>query len=256
MTAKTGLALAALILGGLASGQAMAAKAPPAGSPQLRDSRVPAGVPNISGVWVNKNLGVRVGPNGGGDPPWQPWAGAVFRDRAKQEAEGTPMWDPTGACWGSGMPRILVVGYPIEIVQTEDRVVWMDESQHVFRVVRMNAAHRKDFKRTFMGDPVGHWEGDTLVIDTVGFSGKAQMDERGTPMTDQMHMVERVKRVGDHLEDTYTIDDPGAYTRPWTQTRVLTYSPEERLQEYVCEENNRNTPGDDGKITTKLKASK
>ncbi|MEI9890781.1 MAG: hypothetical protein WDN45_09550 [Caulobacteraceae bacterium] len=104
-----------------------------------------------------------------------------------------------------------------------------------------------------MGDPVGRWEGDTLVIDTVGFSGKAQMDERGTPMTDQMHMIERVKRTGDNLEDTYTIDDPGAYTKPWTQTRNLHYEPGERLAEYVCEENNRNVPGPDGKFVTTLK---
>jgi len=251
LRALCGLAAAsAIALCGLS---AHAVEAPPrVADPGLRDARVPASVPNISGVWEMERYGLRIAPEKG-DPPWRPWAKKVFEDRAAAEAAGRPMWDPTAACYGSGMPRLLTVGYPIEIIQTPDSVVFLYESQHVFRVVRMNAKHQ-DVEPTFMGDGVGHWEGDTLVIDTIHLSPRQQIDERGTPMTEQMHLVERIRKIDDTtMENVFTINDPGAYTAPWTVRRTYKFSPETRFLDYVCEENNRNPPGSDGVVGTGVK---
>ncbi|MEO6339986.1 MAG: hypothetical protein ABIO39_08125 [Caulobacteraceae bacterium] len=229
---------------------------PRRGDPGLRDARVPASVPNISGVWQLGRYGLRIAP-ADGDPPWQPWAKKVFTDRAASEIAGKPMWDPTAACWGSGMPRLLTVGYPIEIIQTPDSIVFMYETQHVFRVVHMNAKHPAKIVPTFMGHAVGKWEGDTLVIDTIGLSGRQQIDERGTAMTEKMHLVERVRMVDDvTMEDIFTIDDPGAYTKPWTVRRTFTFAPKVRFLDYVCEENNRNGPDEHGVVGTRGVAGK
>jgi hypothetical protein len=233
---------------------AHAVETPPRpGDPGLRDARTPASVPNISGVWEMERYGLRIAPEKG-DPPWRPWAKKVFDDRAEAEKAGRPMWDPTAACYGSGMPRLLTVGYPIEIIQTPDSIVFLYESQHVFRVVRMNAKHLEGIEPTFMGDAVGRWEGDTLVIETRNLSGRQQIDERGTPMTEKTHLVERIRKIDDTtLEDVFTITDPDAYTAPWTVRRTYKFAPETRFLDYVCEENNRNPPGADGVVATGVK---
>jgi hypothetical protein len=240
----------ALVL--IAAGQGLAAEPRYAGDPRLRDTRVAASVPNISGVWMPQDPTPRMLPVEGGDPPWLPWAEAVFRDRAQKEAEGTPMWDPTAACYGSGIPRVLSIDYPHEIVQTPDAILWMSESQHVFRIIHMGAAHPANFKPTMMGHSIGRWDGDVLVVDTVGISGRGQIDQRGTPQSEEMRVVERIQRMGDALEYLITIDDPGAYAKPWTVRKLFKFGVEDRLAEYVCEENNRNTPGADGFITTSV----
>ena len=228
-----------------------AAPALPIGDPALRDSRVPASEPNISGVWQVRGAGLRIAPVGGGDPPWKPWAAKVFRDRAEDEKRGVTQWDPTGACYGSGTPRILTVGYLTEIIQTADAIIWTFESQHVYRIIRMNQKMPANPGHSIRGYSVGHWEGDTLVVETAGLSYVGQIDERGTMMTDSTTVTERIRRVGNTLEDMITITDPTAYNAPWVAKRTFHYTPM-RPAEYVCEENNRNTPGEDGKFVTHI----
>jgi hypothetical protein len=99
-----------------------------------------------------------------------------------------------------------------------------------------------------MGHAIGHWEGDTLVIDTVGITKQTQIDEAGTLHSDKLHLIQRIKKVNDTLEIEFTVDDPGAFTKPWTAKRVWQWRPDVRFAEYVCEENNRNTPGADGQL--------
>lgn len=229
---------------------ALAAPPVPVGDPRLRDTRAPASEPNISGVWQVRSAGLRIAPVEGGDPPWKPWAEKVFRDRAEDEERGVTRWDPTGACYGSGVPRIFTAGYLTEIIQTEDKIIWMYESQHVWRVIHMNAEMPRDLEHNIRGYSVGRWEGDTLVVETAGLSRKGQIDERGTMMTDHTRLIERIRRDGDQLENTFTIIDPTAYDAPWTSRRVFRYAGDLRPAEYVCEENNRNVPGPDGKFIT------
>lgn len=225
-----------------------AVQAPPVlGDPALRDARVPASVPNISGVWQVRGFDRRTRPVDG-ETPWLPWVKEVFDKRAAAEQAGAPLYDPTAACLPSGTPRIIAAPYPVEIVQTPDKTVFLYEAQHLFRVVHMDAEHPKQVQPSFLGHAVGKWEGDTLVIDTVGLRKDTQIDEAGTVHSEDMHVVERIRRVDDTLEILFTITDPKAFSKPWTAQRVWHFRPDVRLLEYVCEENNRNAPDESGAL--------
>jgi hypothetical protein len=101
----------------------------------------------------------------------------------------------------------------------------------------------------WLGYSTGRWEGDTLVVDTRGFNGKTWLDQVGKPSTERLHVIERYRRKDfGHLELTITIDDPGAYTQPWTVMQQVHLLPDTELLEFVCNENNRDVqhlPGGD-----------
>jgi hypothetical protein len=219
---------------------------PQLGDPGLRDARVPDSVPNISGVWQVRGFDRMTRPIDGSDPPWQPWNKEMFDKRAAAEKAGTPLYDPTAACLPSGMPRIIAAPYPVEIIQTPTETVMLMEVQHLFRIIHMNAEHPKNIEPSFMGHSVGHWEGDTLVVDTIGMVDTTQIDEAGSMHSKDIRVVERIRRVDDTLEILFTIDDPKAFTKPWTAKRVWRWRPDVRFLEYVCEENNRNAPDENG----------
>lgn len=217
------------------------------GDPGLRDRHVPEDVPNISGMWQVRGYNRDIKPMDNSDPPWLPWNRQAYADRAAAEAAGNPLYDPTAACLPSGIPRIIAAPYPVEIVQTPDTTVFLYETQHLFRVIYMNQEHPAELEPSYMGHAVGHWEGDTLVIDSVGFVADTQIDEGGSLHTDAMHVVERLRRLDDgSLEVLFTIDDPKAFSEPWTARRVWQWRPDVRFFEYVCEENNRNQPDENG----------
>ncbi|MEP7243862.1 MAG: hypothetical protein ABI885_09260 [Gammaproteobacteria bacterium] len=224
-----------------------AVETPPVlGEAGLRDARVPESVPNISGVWQTPGYDRKIKPMDAANPPWQPWTKEEFEKRVAAEVAGNPLYDPTADCLPSGVPRIIAAPYPVEIIQTPQRTVFLHEVQHMFRIVHMNAQHPAKFEPTFMGHSVGHWEGDTLVIDTIGMVKETQIDEAGTLHSDQLHVVERIRKVQDTLEVLFTIDDPKAFTKPWTAVRIWKWRPEIRLLEYICEENNRNASDSNG----------
>jgi hypothetical protein len=110
---------------------------------------------------------------------------------------------------------------------------------HVFRVIHTDGRpHPQDPNPTFKGDATGHWEGDTLVVDTAGLNDKTWLDQVGHPHSDSLHVVERIRRVNrDTLQDDLTIDDPRAYAKPWTGQQVFKLKPAWRLSEYICEDN-------------------
>ena len=100
--------------------------------------------------------------------------------------------------------------------------------------------HPDDLDSTWLGHSIGRWEGDTLVIDTVGYNDKWWFDRRGHPHTEQLHTIERWTRKDmGHLENVVTIDDPGAYTKPFTVKFMATWTPGNELLEYICQENNQ-----------------
>jgi hypothetical protein len=221
-------------------------KPPELGEAGLRAASTPSSVPNISGVWQTKGFERQIKPIDAPEPPWQPWNRKAFEERAAAEKAGRPLADPTAACLPSGTPRIIAAPYPVEIVQTANETVFLYETQHLYRVVHMNSKHPDKLEPSFFGHAVGHWEGDTLVIDTVALVKGTQIDEAGTQHSDQLHVVERIRKVNDTLEVLFTIEDPKAFTRPWTARRVWHWRPDIRLLEYICEENNRNLPDENG----------
>jgi hypothetical protein len=240
-------AAASVIL--LATGGAALAVQEPAkpGSPDLRDPRVAPSVPNISGAWFTRGFNPRTKPDDGTETPWLPWSKDEYDKREKARKDGAPMVDPTAACLPSGNPRIIAAPYPLQIIQTPDEVVFLYEVQHLFRVIHMNAKHPAKLTPSFFGHSVGHWEGDTLVIDTVGLTNLTQIDENGTLHSDNLRVVERIRKTGETtLEDRFTIYDDKTFARPWTAVRTFNFQPDLRFLEYVCEENNRNAPDENG----------
>ena len=115
-----------------------------------------------------------------------------------------------------GYPRAIIHPMRFKIVQTPDFVYFLYEYDQAWRPVALNAKHSEDPDPTWFGESVGKWEGDTLVVDAIGFNDRAWLDPIGHPRSEQMHLVERWRRVDhDTLVDDLTFDDPMAYTKPW-----------------------------------------
>jgi hypothetical protein len=203
------------------------------------------------GTWEEANSGLGVGGTGL-DPsaPANPPSQQVITDAAPYKPEHAArvldsfnkrgIDDPAGLCLPLGVPRLALVGlFPIQIVQTPTQVVILHEYMSIFRVIPLNAEHRTDVGPTYMGDSVGHWEGDTLVVDVVGFNDKGWLTGTGTVHSDALHVTERYTRVDkDQIDYVITMEDPNVFTEPWTVKTTLMLREGTRLQEYVCAENN------------------
>jgi len=242
----------------LAAGAQVLAQRPPAGpvAPVVmgdatrRDIRVPDSVPNISGTWVAMSSNRTIAPLDGSPTPFLPWAKEFYERRQAAEASGMPLFDPNASCLPSGVPRVIPVPYPLDIVQTPERTLIAIEVMHNYRVVHMDrVAPPADYVPSYLGYSVGHWDGDTLVVRTTGLNGYTQVDEEGRPKSTALTVTERYqKRAPDILEITYLIDDPKTYSQPWTARAQFRWAPDFRLSEYVCEENNRNKPDASGRL--------
>jgi hypothetical protein len=252
---KTGRILLAGLLCGLAALPLLAQRVETGpgvvmGDAARRDVRVPDSVPNISGTWLSLSANRTIAPMDGSPTPFLPWAQAFFEARAAAEAKGMPLFDPNASCLPSGVPRVVAVPYPLDIVQTPERTVIAIEVMHNYRVIHMNRkGPPADYQPSYLGYSVGHWEGDALVVETTGMNGYTQVDEEGRPKSTSIKVTERYqKRAPDILEVTFTIDDPKTYTHPWTARSQFRWAPTARLAEYICEENNRNKPDAGGTL--------
>lgn len=142
-------------------------------------------------------------------------------------------------CMPTGVPQTYFVPYQWQIVQSRDKVVILHEYLHLFRVIPTDGSpHPVDPDPTWMGDSVGHWEGDTLVVDTIAFNDKTELPG-GFRHTEALHVVERFHRIDfDHLQWDATIEDPNVFTKPWTISRTFPLRGDlEKVDEYVCENN-------------------
>jgi hypothetical protein len=174
--------------------------------------------------------------------PFQPWAAAVYNYNSLNLSK----FDPEGLCLPPGGPRLMATPFPMEIIQLqeEDRIVMIFEGgTHIWREVYMDGrphpAQDSLEGLTYLGHSVGHWEGDALLIDTTGFNEATWLDQWGHPHTNQLHVIERITRPNKNtLHYEVTIDDPGAYTRPWTVAWNIPWAPKQELREYICQENN------------------
>ncbi len=188
--------------------------------------------PDLSGVWSGPYT-----PNltrGGVEIPFTPWGEAKFKSY-------DPLDDPTAQCLPPGLVRAMNAPFPIQIVQSPGQVVVLWEYMHFFRVIPTDGRdHPKELDPTWMGNSVGKWVGDTLVIDTIGFNGQdLLLDTIGHPHTENLHVIERFHRTGDRsMAYELTVEDPKVFTKPWTTKRVFTLKPDDYLMEYICNENN------------------
>lgn len=213
----------------------------PDGNPNLSAPapRTADGKPDLSGVWQPapgyvSNIAQKLKPE---DIPYQPWAEALFKQRRATESKE----DPTGWCIPGGVPRSDAVPYPFKIVNSPDMVILLYEAVHSYRQIFTDGrALPKDPNPTWLGYSVGHWTPDALVVETIGFNDKGWLDNDGKPNTEALHVTERfVRKDFGHMDIQITIDDPKAYTRPWSVTLPLTLLPEGELIEYICNENNK-----------------
>jgi len=189
---------------------------------------------DISGTWMGLRFGGITKP---GDIVMTPWAQEKFDAFAKLGDDRAKM-DPRRDCFPLGMPRDMYEPVPIEILVQPDQIVMLLENDHIARHIFLDITeHPKDLNPSWMGHSIGHWEGDTLVVDTTALRGETFVDAAGHPHTSAMHLVERIKRVdADTLDDTVTVEDPNAYVHPWTIQKTYKQKPGWHVMEYVCED--------------------
>jgi hypothetical protein len=174
-------------------------------------------------------------------PPYKPEWEAKYAAVVALAKAGKPT-DPTASCVPGGMPRIMVNPYPQEIVVKPYEVLILKELQTQIRRIYTDGRKPKpDLEPTYIGYSTGHWEGDTLVVETVKMRDDTVFDRTAAPHSDQMKVVERMRlRSKDVWEDELTVTDPVAFTKPWVVMRTYERRPDWEIQEYVCEQNNRN----------------
>ncbi len=210
----------------------------PAGPPQPTP-RTADGHPDLSGFWKGSPATTPVGNIGKDLPGFKlPLTPA---GRAALQYDLTKTIDPESLCNIGGMPRHAASALPFEIVQNRNVVVFLYMYTYFREVPLDRRTHDPDPDPSYFGDKVTRWEGDTLVIDSVGFKGKGMwIDENGNPESDAMHTIERWTRPdASHLHLDLTIDDPKFYTKRFKYSRTwLAGKPGEGLHEYSCEENN------------------
>jgi hypothetical protein len=227
---------------------------PTSGIPRLPDGkpnlsapapRKPDGKPDLSGIWMAESQNRKYSLNLASDfnpeqVPIQPWAQALTRERMagahERERPGTnclPMGIPVLDLTGVG-------GVPLKIIQEPELVVILYEAGRFRQIFLDGRSLPKDPNPTWLGYSAGRWDDDTLVVDTAGFNGKTWLDGVGHPATDAQHITERFRRRDfGHLDLQLTIDDPKAYTAPWTVKLPWQLFPDTDLLEHVCNENEK-----------------
>jgi hypothetical protein len=225
--------------------------------------RLANGKPDMTGVWqagsaqpgnwedANAGLGVGgtgknpnapVAPSSNDRPagreaaPYQPWAAAKVLEMFNRRG----IDDPTALCLPAGLPRTAMLGlFPIQVVQTPQTIVILYEYMGVYRVIPMTNKHPDDALPSYMGDSIGRWEGDTLVVDVTSFNDKTWLAGTGTFHSDKLHITERYTRVSkDRINYEVTMEDPEVLTKSWKLDTSMMLREGTRVQEYVCPENN------------------
>ncbi len=199
------------------------------------------GVPDLQGIWSN-NWIVDMADGRYAektvDVPFTDWGKKLWDERTANLQKD----DPNLECKPSGLPRAAGTPYPLRIIQTDKDVVFLYEGGlHTFRIVPTDGRpHDKD-AYTWLGDSVGRYEGDTLVIDVTGFNDQESwLDSAGHPHSDQLHLTERYRRLNSTtMRYTVTIEDPKAYTKPWSTSYIYQQRPNMHIMEYWCTENER-----------------
>ena len=193
------------------------------------------GKPDLSGIWraaegkYLQNITADLA-----DVPFHPWAATLYKDRSENLAKGRP----TERCLPHGVPDAMMVRTgPWKIVQTPRvTLILFEEMNHYRQVFTDGRSFPKDPNPTWLGYSIGTWEGDTFVVETTGFNDQTWLDDPGHPHTDAMHVAERFRRRDfGHLDIDITIDDPKAYSRPWTVTAHFDLLPDTELIENICE---------------------
>ena len=176
------------------------------------------------------------------NPILQPWVREELRKVNQRALSEMMLWTPKERCWPIGVPGWLLYPVrPLRFLQTPKQVVMIWEEDQMVRHVYLTDQHSPNVKPSWFGESIGHYEnGDTLVVDTIGLNTRTFVDSYQTPHTEQLHVVERYRIVDDGkaLEVTARVEDPGAFTTPWTALQRYRRNEDAPLGEEVCAENN------------------
>lgn|SRR5690348_9190022 len=236
----------ALVLAAVASGiSAQWLNYPTPGIPRTADGqadlsapapKTAAGQPDLSGLWKapNGRFLANLAADLKEEVPFQPWAAALFKQRQENLAKDRP----SAWCLPHGVPdQMAVAGYPFKIIQTPNVIaILYEEMTHFRQILTDGRPLPKDPNPALLGYSVGRWEGETLMVESAGFDDRSWLDDPGHPHTDALRLTEKFRRKDfGHLEIEITIDDPKAYTKPWTVIENFNYLPDTEILENLCE---------------------
>ena len=243
----------ALMLAGIAgvalSSSLLAQTAKQAGSAKAAADSAPAPYHDLSGVWNMHSTPAQrkfTGSTYTAEPPeMTAWATEKYNSEKPSNGPRTHSLKETDdpvlkLCLPPGTPRIYLQPFPFQIVQTPQEIFMLFEYDHTIRQIFVDGRpHPDDITPTYMGHSVGKWDGDTLVVDTVGFNDKTWLDRDGHPHSDQLHVIERMHRVNrDNMTIEITMEDPKALVKPWVSTQLnFQLHPDWNIEELACTDN-------------------
>ena len=176
------------------------------------------------------------------NPILKPWVVAQMKKANDEVLAGKVPFIARERCYPGGVPGMDIYnrGQPVYFIQSPKEVLIVNELYATTRHIYMNVPHTKNPKPSWMGESVGHYEGDQLVVDTIGLNDKTFVDNYRTPHTTEMHVVERFQMIdgGKNLEITVRVEDPGAFNMPWSARQTWRRTNPGPLVEYLCEPNN------------------
>jgi hypothetical protein len=232
--------------------------APLAAQPSSAERAVPRaanGKPDLSGIWVATGAillfegeeafaAARAADEAAGRPPGNSNAPLPYKPEAEAQRQyflsRQGIDDPMARCLLTGVPRINFRPLPIEIIQQPDRVIMLYEIHHAFRFIPTDGRGvPDDAEPSYLGESVGRWDGDTLVVDVTHLNDKTWLTGVGTIHTEDLHVTERYTRDSfDTIRYEATLEDPAVLTKPWTIRETFRLRPDERIREYECIESN------------------
>ena len=273
-------ALAGAAFGAAAAAQDRAAQPPPprdslgaSADRQLAQRKTweatppPSDPRDFTGIWEVPNPKIDLKQDNGADPPFTPDEAKSTQRMIDAEKAGNVITDASTQCFPHGVPRLTFAPYPIRFAHTPGKILMLHEVGHNVRVIYMDKTEApKDTPMSFLGYAVGHWEGNTLVVETTHLNSQTRLDMH-TSHGPQLKVTERWTKTKTaqgftDLVDVITVNDPDHFTAPFSVTRRFAFRGDleavggDGVTEYSCEENNRNVPSADGIVTTEVRAAR
>jgi hypothetical protein len=196
--------------------------------------------PDFTGKWQVEAFIPTIKTDKGAVPPLRPEAKKIYEQRVAERAAKN-VKDPIDSCLPHGVPRLMYAPYPMLLLQANGQLDVIQEANHTTRLIYIGQPPVDDDDPKWLGDSTGHWDGKTLVVDTINNDNRTWLDKAGLPHSDQMKVTERLS-LGDGgkvLTDAITINDPKTYTAPWTTTVKFKREPGMELKENVCTRDHR-----------------
>jgi hypothetical protein len=227
---------AALWLAVLAAAPASAQPGPPAGPAPDVAGRAPSEPRYLGGMWDSERFFFEIQ-----NPPLLPAAKAKVDSYRAAMRSGKILSTAWTSCRPGAVSAMVMVMNSIMVLQSPSEITLLVEEPRLVRRIRMNGTHPKHIEPSYLGDSVGHWEGNTLVVDTIGYNGDFELDAYALPTSPRLHTIERITKSADgkRVDVQVTIDDPENYSRPFTVARGWKVSGERHQFEYDCMENPR-----------------